>query len=103
MRRYSHVDPRDPISLEANLEEGRERARSSATDCPADDPASIAQNLLDFPQCHSQSDRGLLAWCDHEVIDKELEIIEIDKIRKQYFRDRAREKKQKNNKINGST
>jgi hypothetical protein len=43
-----------------------------------------------------------ISECDHEVIDKELEIIEIDKIRKQYFRDKAREKKQKNN-INGST
>lgn len=43
-----------------------------------------------------------ISECDHEVIDKELEIIEIDKIRKQYFRDKAREKKQKNN-VNGST
>jgi len=34
-----------------------------------------------------------ISECDHEVIDKELEIIEIDKIRKQYFRDKAREKK----------
>ena len=31
-----------------------------------------------------------ISECDHEVIDKELEMIEIDKIRKKYFRDKAK-------------
>jgi hypothetical protein len=31
-----------------------------------------------------------ISECDHEVIDRELELIEIDKIRKDYFREKAR-------------
>ncbi len=44
-----------------------------------------------------------ISECDHEVIDRELELIEIDKIRKNYFREKARENKKRKMSINGST
>jgi hypothetical protein len=37
------------------------------------------------------------------VIDRELELIEIDKIRKNYFREKARENKKRKMSLNAST
>jgi hypothetical protein len=44
-----------------------------------------------------------ISECDHEVIDRELELIEIDKIRKNYFREKARENKKRKMSLNAST
>ena len=44
-----------------------------------------------------------ISECDHEVIDRELELIEIDKIRKNYFREKARENKKRKMSINGGS
>jgi hypothetical protein len=44
-----------------------------------------------------------ISECDHEVIDRELELIEIDKIRKNYFREKARGNKKRKMSLNAST
>jgi hypothetical protein len=44
-----------------------------------------------------------ISECDHEVIDRELELIEIDKIRKNYFREKARGSKKRKMSLNAST
>lgn len=44
-----------------------------------------------------------ISECDHEVIDRELELIEIDKIRKNYFREKAIGNKKRKMSLNAST
>jgi hypothetical protein len=44
-----------------------------------------------------------ISECDHEVIDRELELIEIDKIRKNYFREKAKGNKKRKMSLNAST